>query len=72
MRIIENERAVYLIFPTDKATLVHSVDELAQIARAVDDKDDMFRPIMKKVIELEQRIHNIEGAIVPGKAEKKR
>lgn len=56
MRVIQNERAVYLIFENDPKHIRTSADELAQLARGVEDDDRMFGPIIREVIELERKM----------------
>lgn len=56
MRVIHNERAVYLIFPNDAANIQHSADELAQIARGVEDEGELWRPILHELMELERKM----------------
>ena len=56
MKFIRNERAVYLIFPTDAANIQHSADELAQIAHGIENSDEMFRPVIGAVFDLEREM----------------
>lgn len=70
MKVIHNERAVYLIFPNDAANIQHSADELAQIARGVEDEDAIFRPVIQEVINLERKIKNISLQSTARKDEK--
>lgn len=68
MKVIHNERAVYLIFPNDAANIQHSADELAQIARGVEDTDALFNPIIRELFALEKKIKSEpEGGFTGGK-----
>ena len=68
MKVIHNERAVYLIFPNDAANIQHSADELAQIAQGIENTNDLFRPIIKELFELERKLKcEPEGGLNGGK-----
>lgn len=58
MRMIINERAAYLIFPVSAEELAHSADELARLARGVEDTD-LWRPITQAMIELERKLKGV-------------
>ena len=68
MKVIQNERAVYLIFPNDAANIQHSAEELANIARGVEDNDTLFRPIILALFEIEKKMKGaLEGELTNGK-----
>lgn len=56
MRVIINERAVYLIFEHDPTNIRTSADELAQLAHGVEDDDRMFKLLIRAAVDLERRM----------------